>query len=132
MNKVILMGRLTKDPEKRVATSGTSVTSFSLAVERQFKDQNGERQTDFINCVAFKHTADFIEKYFVKGQLMAVSGSIQTRTYDGQDGKKNYVTEVIVNEAYFTGDKREKTSEPIEADNFNELAEMLGDSDLPF
>ncbi len=131
MNKVILLGRLTKDPEKRVTPSGTSVTSFSIAVDRQFKDQNGERQTDFINCVAFKHTADFIEKYFVKGQLIAVSGSIQTRTYDGQDGRKNYVTEVIVNEAYFTGDKRERTV-PSGFQEVENLLEGAGNVDLPF
>lgn len=131
MNKVILMGRLTKDLEKRVTQSGVSVTSFSLAVDRQFKDENGNKQTDFINCVAFKHTADFIHKYFVKGQLMAVVGTLQVRTYE-KDGKTNYVTEVIVNETYFTGDKREKQN----ADNTSDIpdvAELLEvDTDLPF
>lgn len=132
MNKVILMGRMTKDPEMRVTPSGTQVTNFTLAVDRQFKDQNGNKQTDFINCIAFKHTAEFISKYFVKGQLTAVVGTIQTRNYDDKDGKKVYVTEVIVNEAYFTGDKREKT-ENLDAENaFNDLIEISNADDLPF
>lgn len=107
MNKAILMGRLTRDPENRVSQSGVSVTSFSLAVDRGYQKAGEERQTDFINCVAFSNTADFIKRFFVKGQLVLVMGSIQTRTWEGQDGKKNYVTEVIVSEAHFTGDRRD-------------------------
>lgn len=106
MNKVILMGRLTKDPEFKKTQSGVSVASFALAVDRGYKDDDGIRQADFINCVTFSNTADFINKYFVKGQLILVIGSIQTRTWEGQDGKTNYVTEVIVSEAQFTGDNR--------------------------
>lgn len=107
LNKVFLMGRLTRDPEQRMSQSGVSVVSFSLAVDRDFQRQGEEKQTDFINCVAFRNTADFIKRYFVKGQLVCVGGSIQTRTWTGQDGKKNYVTEVIVSEAHFTGDRRD-------------------------
>ena len=107
LNKVVLMGRLTRDPEQRMSQSGVSVVSFSLAVDRDYQRQGEERQTDFINCVSFRNTADFIKRYFIKGQLVCVSGSIQTRTWEGQDGKKNYVTEVIVSEAHFTGDKRD-------------------------
>ncbi len=110
MNKVILMGRLTRDPENRVSQSGVSVTSFSLAVDRGYQKAGEERQTDFINCVAFSNTADFIKRFFVKGQLVLVMGSIQTRTWEGQDGKKNYVTEVIVSEAHFTGDRRDSNA----------------------
>lgn len=110
LNKVFLMGRLTRDPEQRMSQSGVSVVNFSLAVDRDFSRQGEQKQTDFINCVAFKNTADFIKRYFVKGQLVCVVGSIQTRSWDGQDGKKNYVTEVIVNEAHFTGDKRDSNS----------------------
>lgn len=107
LNKVFLMGRLTRDPEQRMSQSGVSVVSFSIAVDRDFQRQGEEKQTDFINCVAFRNTADFIKKYFVKGQLVCVGGSIQTRNWTGQDGKKNYVTEVIVSEAHFTGDRRD-------------------------
>ena len=109
LNKVFLMGRLTRDPEQRMSQSGVSVVNFSLAVDRDFQRQGEDRQTDFINCVAFRNTADFIKRYFVKGQLVCVGGSIQTRTWDGQDGKKNYVTEVIVSEAHFTGDRRDNS-----------------------
>ena len=107
LNKVFLMGRLTRDPEQRMTQNGVSVVSFTLAVDRDFQRQGEERQADFINCVAFRNTADFIKRFFVKGQLMCVGGSIQTRTWEGQDGKKNYVTEVIVSEAHFTGDRRD-------------------------
>lgn len=133
------MGRLTRDPEARMSQSGTPVTSFSLAVDRGYQ-KDGERQADFINCVAFNHTADFIKKYFVKGQLILVVGSIQTRTWEGQDGRKNYVTEVIVNEAHFTGDKR---GDGNNANTMNQASgvskpdsdgflESIDDSELPF
>lgn len=138
MNKAILMGRLTRDPEGRMSQSGTAVTSFSLAVDRGYQ-KDGERQADFINCVAFNHTADFIKKYFVKGQLILVVGSIQTRTWEGQDGKKNYVTEVIVNEAHFTGDKRGDNSTGSAAGQSSAAKpddsgffESMDDSELPF
>ncbi len=106
LNKVILMGRLTRDPELRATQSGVSVATFSLAVDRNFQRQGEERQTDFINIVAFRHTAEFVKKYFVKGQLACVSGSLQTRTWES-DGKKNYATEVIADEVHFTGDRRD-------------------------
>ena len=109
LNKVVLMGRLTRDPEQRMSQSGVSVVNFTLAVDRDFQRQGEERQTDFINCVAFRNTADFIKRFFVKGQLVCVGGSIQTRTWEGQDGKKNYATEVIVSEAHFTGDRRDNS-----------------------
>lgn len=103
MNKVILMGRLTRDPELRSTATGTSVASFTIAVDRRFANKDGVRQADFINCVAWRQTADFISKYFPKGRMIAVCGSIQTRTWDDQEGKKHYVTEVVVDEAYFAG-----------------------------
>ena len=97
------MGRLTRDPEMRQSQQGTPVVSFSLAVDRRFANKDGVRQADFINCVAWRQTADFIAKYFPKGRMIAVCGSIQTRTWDDQEGKKHYVTEVVVDEAYFAG-----------------------------
>ena len=106
LNKVILMGRMTRDPELRATQNGVSVVTFTLAVGRNFQRQGEERQADFINVVAFRHTAEFVKKYFVKGQLTCVSGSLQTRTWEA-DGKKNYVTEVIADEVHFTGDRRD-------------------------
>ena len=128
LNKVILMGRLTKDPEYKMTQSEVAVTGFSLAVDRGYQ-KDGERQADFINCVAFRNTADFISKHFVKGQMICVCGMLQTRAWESQDGKKNYATEVIVNEVYFTGDKRgndNSTTPP--ADEFIQVA----DDKLPF
>ena len=105
MNKVQLVGRLTKDVDSRTTSSGINCAQFTVAVDRRFKDANGERQADFINCVAWRQTAQFISQYFSKGMKIGVCGSIQTRTYDDQNGKKVYVTEVIVDEAEFIESK---------------------------
>ena len=115
MNKVMLMGRLTRDPELRATQSGVSVTTFSIAVDRRFQKPGEERQADFFNIVCFNRgnrtLADFVKRYFVKGQLVALDGSLQTRTWDGQDGKKNYVTEIIADDVYFTGDRRDQNGQ---------------------
>lgn len=104
MNKVILMGRLAREPELRSTPNGVSVCTFTLAVSRRFKNANGEYEADFINCVAWRQTAEFISKNFAKGRMLGVAGSLQTRSYE-KDGQKRYVTEVSVDEAYFAGDK---------------------------
>ena len=101
MNKAELVGRLTKDPETKLTANQTQYCNFTLAVDRRFKDANGQRQADFINCVAWRQTADFIQKYFKKGSRIGVVGSIQTRTYDDQNGAKHYIVEVVVDEAEF-------------------------------
>ena len=106
MNKVILMGRLTTDPELKTTPNGISVTSFSLAVDRNYVKQGSERKTDFINIVAWRQRAEFICKYFTKGQLIALDGSIETRTYVDKNGNNRTAFEVVVENAYFTGDKR--------------------------
>lgn len=106
MNKAILMGRLTRDPEMRQTPNGVAVARFSIAVNRRFAKE-GSQQADFINCVAWRQQAEFICKYFRKGSMIAVVGSIQSRSWDGQDGKKQYATEVSVDEVYFTGSKAE-------------------------
>ena len=98
MNKVILIGRITKDPEIRYTQTGVPSVNFSLAVEREFRDASGNRQADFINCVAWRGQADFISRYIKKGYLLSVDGRIQTRNYQGQDGQTRYVTEVIVDQ----------------------------------
>ncbi len=137
LNKAILVGRLTKDPELRSTQSGVSVVSFSVAVSRSYARQGEERQTDFINCVAFRNTADFISRYFSKGNMIAVDGSIQTRTWDDQEGKRHWVTEVIVNEAHFVESKKDSaTSGGAPAMGGAELPMEFGpdatDDDLPF
>lgn len=106
MNKVILMGRLTADPELKTTPNGISVTSFSLAVDRNYVKQGGERKTDFINVVAWRQRAEFICKYFTKGQLIALDGSIETRQYVDKNGNNRTAFEVVVENAYFTGDRR--------------------------
>ena len=112
MNKVILMGRLTRDPEVRYSQGeqATAIARYTLAVDRRFqrRDNSGNEQTaDFINCVAWRQTGEFIARYFQKGSMIAVVGSIQSRSWDGNDGKKQYATEVVVDEAYFTGSRAE-------------------------
>ena len=107
MNKVILMGRLTRDVEMRQTPNGVSLARFSIAVNRRFAGRDGQQQADFINCVAWRQTGEFIARYFRKGSMIAIVGSIQSRSWDGQDGKRQYATEVSVDEAYFTGSKAE-------------------------
>lgn len=107
MNKAILMGRLTKDPELRKTGNDTSVCSFTLAVDRRFKNASGQRETDFIPCVAWRQQADFASRYFSKGSRMAVVGSIQPRSWDDNEGKRHYITEVIVDEIYFADSRRD-------------------------
>lgn len=106
MNRVFLLGRLTKDVELRQTQQGVSVCRFSIAVNRRFAKE-GQMNADFINCTAWRNTAEFISKYFHKGNMIAVVGSLNTRTWEGQDGKKQYSTDVIVDEAYFAGTKTE-------------------------
>lgn len=107
MNKVILMGRLTRDPELRQTPNGVSVARFSIAVNRRFAGKDAQQTADFINCVAWRQTGEFISRYFQKGAMIAVDGSIQTRTWDDKDGKRQYATEVVVDNAYFTGSRAE-------------------------
>jgi single-strand DNA-binding protein len=110
MNKIILVGRLTKDPELRSTTSGISTVTFSVAVNRNYKNKDGNYEADFINCVAFRNQADFISKYFKKGGLIGIEGRIQTRNYDAQDGTKRYVTEVMIENVEFVGGKNDNSS----------------------
>lgn len=112
LNTVILMGRLTADPELRTTNTNLSVLSFSVAVDRSYQSQGQERQTDFINCVAWRQNADFISKYFRKGQMIAIEGSIQTRSYEDKNGNKRTAFEVIVNRASFCGSKSETGAAP--------------------
>lgn len=139
MNKFIGLGRLTKDPELRSIQSGLKITSFTLAINRNFKNKEGKYDADFLNCQAFKNTAEFIEKYFKKGSMMAITARAQTRNYDDNDGKKRFVTEFIVEEVYFTGNNEKKNETSIEVpQNYTsdydtaESEVTLSDEDLPF
>ena len=107
INNVTLVGRITKEPELRYTPQNKAVASFTLAVNRQFKNANGEREADFINCVVWKKSAENVEKYCSKGSLVGVEGRIQTRSYDNQQGQKVYVVEVICNSVQFL-DTRQK------------------------
>ncbi|HOP65614.1 MAG TPA: single-stranded DNA-binding protein [Bacilli bacterium] len=154
MNKVILIGRLTKDPELKTLASGVSNVAFSIAVQRNFTNQNGEKEVDFINCVAWRRQAENLAKYCSKGTQVAVEGRMQVRNYDAQDGTKRYVTEVICDNVTFLGSKNDKQSNfgvdqnsdiPAAADQdiqttdvtedpFKDFGEevVLSDDDLPF
>lgn len=130
MNKIILLGRLTREPETRYTqTTNTQVTSFTLAVNRRFTKQGEERQADFINIVAWNKTAEFVSKYFKKGQQVGVIGRLQTRNYEDDKGTKHYITEVIAEEVYFAdSNKNETNNTTITDDQF----EITDPSDLPF
>lgn len=143
MNKAILVGNLTKDPEMRTTPNGVSVTSFTVAVQRRYKDADGNYQADFINCVAWRSTAEFVAKYFTKGSRIGVVGTIQTRTYDDQNGNKRYVTEVVADEVEFAGSKTQnqdmqkpteqesRTADELFAEDLADF-QPLDDSELPF
>ena len=107
LNKIILMGRLTRDPELRRTGSGTAVTSFSLAVDRDFKSQSGEKETDFIDVVAWRNTAEFVSKYFTKGRMAVVEGRLQIRDWTDKDGGKRRSAEVVADNVYFGDTKRD-------------------------
>ena len=147
MNHIVIMGRLTRDPERRETATGTPVASFSLAVDRGYASrESGERQTDFIDVVAWRGTADFVTKYFAKGQMCAVSGRLQIRDWKDKDGNNRRNAEVVADQVYFTESKKSRDasigaadpkesfgtgySTPVETSDFAELD--VDDGDLPF
>ena len=139
LNRVILMGRLTADPEHKQTPNGVSVTSFSIAVDRNFNGKDGNRQTDFINIVAWRQTAEFVTKYFKKGSMIGIEGAIQTRKYVDKDtGKNRTAFEVIANNVQFVESRRDDAAVGGQAaPSFNntdsgEFAEIAADDDLPF
>lgn len=142
LNKAILMGRLTADPELRKTQNGTSVTTFTLAVNRSYTRSGEQPQTDFIDIVAWRNTAEFVSRYFTKGQLVAVEGQIQTRTWEDKSGQKRKSVEVVASEVFFAEPKRDgqaRRDAPSGFDSMpsgmggNEFAALPGDdSDLPF
>ena len=131
LNKAIIAGRLTADPELKTTPSGLSVTSFTVAVDRRF---GKEKQTDFISCVAWRSTAEFITKYFSKGNSICVCGSIQTRNYTDKNGNKRTAVEVVAEEATFCEGKKDNVAATQEAKAYTEQSEYepVEDNDLPF
>ena len=108
LNHIVIMGRLTRDPELRRTGSGTAVTSFTLAVDRDFgKNENGERETDFIDCTAWRQTGEFVSKYFTKGRMAVVSGRLQIRNWTDKEGNKRRSAEVVADNVYFGDSKRD-------------------------
>lgn len=143
INRVILVGRLTKDPELRYTPNGVAVCTFTLAVNRPFTNQQGERDVDFINCVTWRKTAENLANYQKKGNLIGIEGRIQTRSYEGVDGKRRYITEVIAESVQFLEPKKdEKTNQQSQQkpqmagglDSFFNDSETvdIDDSNLPF
>jgi single-strand DNA-binding protein len=132
MNKVILIGRIASEVETRRTSSGKAVSSYRIAVDRRFKKE-GQPDADFLSCVAFGNNGEFAEKYLNKGMKIAVEGSIQTRSYEGKDGKKVYVTEIIVDNHEFCEKKNDSGATPYPAAQASDFA-LLDDSDsaLPF
>ncbi len=137
INSVVLIGRLTADPELKTTAQGTSFCRFSIAVDREFTRQGEERQTDFINIVAWRQNADFISKYFNKGKLIGIQGSIQTGRYTDRDGNTRNSFDVVVNRASFIGPKGDSSNAPVEntfdvsnVSDFSRVPE--DDSELPF
>ena len=144
LNKVILMGRLTRDPELRHTQSGSAVASFTLAVDRDFAPKDsGERSTDFIDIVAWRNNAEFVSKYFVKGQLAAVSGRLQIRDWKDKDGNNRRSAEVICDNVYFAEPKKggqtasfsggsPEPSRDVQPPNFDFVELDEDDGELPF
>lgn len=130
LNKVIVMGRLVRDPELRRTNSGTAVASFTIACDRDFKSDGGEREADFIECVAWRNTAEFVSKYFAKGRMAVVSGRLQTRNWTSKEGNKRKATEIVAESVYFGDSKREELQSyaaPQES-----FAELPDDGEIPF
>jgi len=133
-NIVILVGRLTAAPELKTTKSGQSVTAFTIAVDRRFQPKDGEKITDFINCVAWRNTAEFISKYFAKGDPIAITGEIQPRKYQDKNGNNRVAVEVVINDARFVPSKNSGNAaneEPPANYNFVDMG-AYNEADLPF
>jgi len=150
LNKIVLMGRLVKDPELRRTQSGTAVTSFRIAVDRDFKSQDGEKKADFFDVVAWRQTAEFVSKYFAKGRMAIVEGRLQTRDWTDRDNNKRVATEIVADNIYFGDSKRDggadsygsapaygapagSSAAPAPSDGHSDFAEIgEEDGELPF
>ena len=130
LNNVCIMGRLTSDPEVKYTQNSIPVTSFAIAVDRDYKDSSDNYPTDFIDIVAWRNTAEFAAKYFSKGEMISITGRLQTRTYQDKQGNNRKVTEIIANNIYFCGSKKEQIPQKTEIENFEPID--IDVEDLPF
>lgn len=136
LNRVVLIGRLTKDPELRYTPNGVAVATFTLAVDRNFKNSNGERDTDFIPCVIYRQQAELCANYLAKGKLASVDGRLQVRSFDGQDGQRRWVTEVVADNVQFLSPKEGGNSGSGASRSAGDVGtyghEVSLDDDIPF
>ena len=137
LNKIAIMGRMTSDPELRHTNSGTPVASFTIAVDRDFKSNSGEKETDFIDTVAWRSTAEFVSKYFSKGRMAVVSGRLQMRKWTDKDGNKRTTAEVVAENVYFADSKKENSGDYGNAPQYPEPQQAFtditdDDEELPF
>ena len=132
MNRVILIGNLANDPESRTTQSGIAQCSFRIAVQRRYKGANGERETDFLPVVCWRQTAEFVQRYLAKGRKVAVEGSIQTRSYDAQDGSRRYVTEIIADSVEAVGGREDGAQGAQSANRAQQAQEPAQDHQMGF
>lgn len=125
-NHIGVMGRLVSDPELKTTQSGTSVTSFRIAVERNYSDKEGNRQADFFDVVAWRGTAEFVCRYFGKGALVMVEGQLQSRTYQTKDGSNRYTVEIVANSVFFTGERRDNQTAGNQPNNYGQQSRQNG------
>ena len=131
LNRIIVMGRMTRDPELRRTNSGTAVASCTVAVDRDFKSQSGEKETDFIDVVAWRNTAEFVSKYFSKGRMAVVEGRLQLRDWTDKDGNKRRTAEIVADSVYF-GDSKRDGGDAAQSAPQGGFSEIEDDGDLPF
>ena len=131
LNRIIVMGRMTRDPELRRTNSGTAVASFTVAVDRDFKSQSGEKETDFIDIVAWRNTAEFVSKYFSKGRMAVVEGRLQLRDWTDKEGNKRRTAEIVADSVYF-GDSKRDGGDTVQSEPQGDFSEIEDDGHLPF
>ena len=131
LNRIIVMGRMTRDPELRRTNSGTAVASCTVAVDRDFKSQSGEKETDFIDVVAWRNTAEFVSKYFSKGRMAVVEGRLQLRDWTDKEGNKRRTAEIVADSVYF-GDSKRDGGDAAQSAPQGGFSEIEDDGDLPF
>ena len=142
LNSIIIMGRMTRDPELRRTGNGTAVTSFTIAVDRNFTQKGSEKDTDFIDCVAWRNTAEYVDKYFSKGSMAVVSGRLQIRSYQDKDGRARRAAEVVADQVYFGDRKRDTAQTSVSvpgpesfgyvSNGYSGLMELPDDEQLPY
>lgn len=132
LNRITVMGRMTRDLELRRTNSGTAVTSFSIACDRDFKSDGGDREVDFFDCVAWRSTAEYVSKYFTKGRMAVVAGRLQTREWTDKNGNKRKATEIVAESVYFGDSKRDGAAQQSYSAPQESFAELPDEAEIPF